>query len=215
MTGPRIVIGDDHPLVQAALRSALPGALPGAEIVEAPNTEAVVDCVGRDPAGVDLVLLDLNLPGTPGLAGLFLLLAHFPTVPVAILSAVQDPSTIRRALACGASGYIPKSLALPTMVAAIEAILRGEVWAPPEAEGAAEPEDRDLATRFASLSAQQLRILAMIVAGKLNKQIAAELGIAEQTVKIHVSTILRKLDVGTRTQAAVLAGRFGPIEARP
>lgn len=205
---PRIVIGDDHPLVQAALRSALSGAFPHATIKECPDLDAVIHSVRQCPDAVDLVLLDLNMPGSSGLAGLFLMSSYFPTVPVAILSAVEDVTTIRRAIAGGASGYIPKSLALADMVRAIEAILAGGRWTPTAFDHAIDVDEEDMAAarRFASLSAQQLRILTMIVQGRLNKQIAGELGVSEQTVKIHVSTILRKLGVGTRTQAAVLAG---------
>lgn len=212
--GARIVIADDHPLVQAALRSALTGALPNVEILDCFDLDALLGTVRRAPDAVDLVLLDLHMPGSSGFAGLFLMQAHCPTVPVAIISAAQDPAIIRRAVACGASGYIPKSLSLTAMAAAVTAILAGEVWIPPEVEaasGAARDADLDIARRFASLSPQQLRILTMIVAGKLNKQIAGDLNVAEQTVKIHVSAILRKLGVATRTQAAVLAERLGAL----
>lgn len=211
--GPYIVIGDDHPLVQAALRSALAGAFPGARIEECLDLDAVTNAVRPAPSAVDLVLLDLNMPGSDGFTGLFMMLAHFPTVPVAILSAVQDASTIRRAIAYGASGYVPKSLGLAEMVGAIEAILSGAIWVPPWAEGGGETSQDDAAAaqRFASLSHQQLRILTMIVQGRLNKQIAAELGISEQTVKIHVSTIFRKLGVATRTQAAIMAERLHAV----
>jgi DNA-binding NarL/FixJ family response regulator len=212
---PHIVIGDDHPLVQAALRSALSSAFPQATIEECPDLDAVVSTVRRSPDVVDLVLLDLNMPGSSGLAGLFLMLSYFPTVPVAILSAAEDVATIRRAMAGGASGYIPKSLGLADMISAIKAILAGDLWAPAALDRDAGLDEEDMATarRFASLSPQQLRILAMIVQGRLNKQIAGELGVSEQTVKIHVSTIFRKLGVATRTQAAVLAGSITGLSA--
>lgn len=203
-----IVIGDDHPLVQAALRDALGKAMPEVRVIECPDLDSVMTAVGRQPDDIDLVLLDLNMPGTNGFAGLFLMLAHHPTVPVAILSALQDSDTIRRALAYGASGYIPKSLSMPAMADAIRAILSGETWAPPLSAASTEADEADAARRFASLSPQQLRILTMIVDGKLNKQIAGELNVSEQTVKVHVSSILRKLNVVSRTQAAVVAGRL-------
>ena len=202
-----IVIGDDHPLVQAALRDALGKAMPEVRVIECPDLDSVMTAVGRQPDDIDLVLLDLNMPGTNGFAGLFLMLAHHPTVPVAILSALQDSDTIRRALAYGASGYIPKSLSMPAMADAIRAILSGETW-PPLSAASSEADEADAARRFASLSPQQLRILTMIVDGKLNKQIAGELNVSEQTVKVHVSSILRKLNVVSRTQAAVVAGRL-------
>lgn len=204
-----IVIGDDHPLVQAALRDALGRAMPEVAVIECPDLDSVMTAVAARPDDIDLVLLDLNMPGTHGFAGLFLMLAHHPTVPVAILSALQDADTIRRALAYGASGYIPKSLSMGAMADAIRAILSGAVWAPPtSALDTPEADEAELARRFASLSPQQLRILTMIVDGKLNKQIAGDLNVSEQTVKVHVSSILRKLNVVSRTQAAVVAGKL-------
>ncbi|WP_166301064.1 MULTISPECIES: response regulator transcription factor [unclassified Bradyrhizobium] len=212
----RIVIGDDHPLVQAALQSALSAVLPDLEIIPCQSLDEVLAAVPGRIEEIDLILLDLTMPGIQGFAALFVLLAQFPTVPVAIISARQDAATIRRAIAYGASGYIPKSLGLPAMADAITRILGGEIWMPPNigGRGSIQSEDVELAARAASLSPQQLRILAMIVEGRLNKQIAAEIGIAEQTVKGHVSTILRKLGVGSRTQAAVLAERLAFGSAR-
>lgn len=206
----RIVIGDDHPLVQAALRTALSTALPDLDIVACQSLDEVLVVLSTRPDEIDLVLWDLNMPGIQGFTGLFMMLAQFPTVPVAIISAKQDATTIRRAIAYGASGYIPKSLSLPAMADAVTRILAGEIWMPPNigGRGSLQSSDLELASRLASLSAQQLRILSMIVGGKLNKQIANDLNIAEQTVKGHVSVILRKLGVGSRTQAAVLAERL-------
>jgi len=205
----RIVIGDDHPLVQAALRSALAAVLRDLEVIEYGTLDEVLAGVAAQPEAIDLVLLDLDMPGSRGFAGLFLMLAQFPTVPVAIISAQQDVATVRKAIAYGASGFIPKSLGLPAMAQAILRILAGEISAPADLPRTVGPdEDLDLGARLASLSAQQMRILALIVDGKLNKQIADELAIAEQTVKVHVSTILRKLGAVSRTQAAVMAQRL-------
>lgn len=206
----RIVIGDDHPLVQAALQSALSTVLSDLEIIACQSLDEALAALTGRAEEIDLILWDLTMPGVQGFAALFILLAQFPTVPVAIISARQDAATIRRAIAYGAAGYIPKSLGLPEMADAIARILAGEIWMPPNTggRGSIQSADLELAARAASLSPQQLRILAMIVDGKLNKQIAAELDIAEQTVKGHVSTILRKLGVGSRTKAAVLAERL-------
>lgn len=206
----RIVIGDDHPLVQAALRSALSSVLDDLDIIACQSLDEALQALTGRAEEVDLILWDLTMPGIQGFAALFILSAQFPTVPVAIISARQDTATIRRAIAYGASGYIPKSLSLPEMADAVTRILAGEIWMPPNVggRGSVQGADVELGARMASLSAQQLRILAMIVDGKLNKQIAGELDIAEQTVKGHVSTILRKLGVGSRTQAAVLAERL-------
>ena len=212
----RIVIGDDHPLVQAALRTALAAMLRDLDVLEFGTLDEVLAGVSVQPETIDLVLLDLDMPGSRGFAGLFLMLAQFPTVPVAIISAQQDIATVRKAIAYGASGFIPKSLDLPAMAQAILRILAGEIFAPADLPRAGPPdEDLDLGARLASLSAQQMRILAFIVEGKLNKQIADELAIAEQTVKVHVSTILRKLGAVSRTQAAVMAQRLLGAGRRP
>ncbi|MCA1366711.1 response regulator transcription factor [Bradyrhizobium sp. BRP14] len=210
----RIVIADDHPMVQAALRSVLVAALPDLELIACRSVDEVLEVLSGDRREVDLVLLDLTMPGTDGFAGLFLLHAHHPTLPVAIVSAKQDEATIRKAITFGASGYIPKSLDLPEMVDAIRSILDGEMWAPPRFAASGADPDAALSVRLASLSSQQLRILTKIVEGKLNKQIAGEMEIAEQTVKVHVSAILRKLGVVSRTQAAVLCERLLSTGAR-
>ena len=209
MSKVRIVVGDDHPLVHAALANVFAEMSPEVEIATCYNLDEVLSAVAVLPADTDLVLLDLNMPGTYGFAGLFVMLGHYPTVPVAILSAQQDVTTIRRAMAFGASGFVPKSLGLADMAKAITAILRGELWVPPHvAASAADDPESELARRFASLSPQQMRVLTLIVEGKLNKQIANDLNLADQTIKIHVSTIFKKLHVSTRTQAAVLAGKL-------
>jgi len=205
--GYTILIGDDHPLVQAALEGALKQAMPGLNILSAGTLQEVAEVLRSAKDPVDLVLLDLNMPGSTGFIGLLSLQSEFPTTPVAILSAEQDPVTVHSALCYGASGYIPKSMDLPQMLEAIRRILDGEIWTPFPLDSAPHQDD-DTPRRFASLSPQQLRILTRLVEGKLNKQIAGELQVAEQTIKVHVSTILRKLGVTTRTQAAILAERL-------
>jgi DNA-binding NarL/FixJ family response regulator len=206
----RIIVADDHPLVQEALASVLAQSLSDAEIICCLSLAEVVAAIDRCEEAVDLILLDLNMPDFEGFAGLFQLLSERPTIPVAILSAVEDSSTIRRALEYGASGYIPKSTPVARMAEAVRSILAGEIWAPHDVAKSdeADNDEAEWARRFASLSAQQIRILLLVRAGRLNKQIAADLGVAEQTVKVHVSTIFKKLHVGSRTQAAVAADRL-------
>lgn len=205
----RVIIVDDHPLFRAALKQALSGAFKGIELDEAGTLDAVTARLDRD-SDVDLVLLDLKMPGVQGLSGLMFLRAQYPAVPVAIVSASDEPHIIRRALDLGASGFIPKSLAVEEMRRAVAAILEGGVWAP-EGVDAASSADREgdaLAQRVASLTPQQMRVLMMLKEGLLNKQIAFQLGVSEATVKAHVSAILQKLDVGSRTQAVIAAGRI-------
>ncbi len=205
----RILVADDHPVVQAALRAALATAIPETELIACSSMESVLRTIALEPASIDLVLLDLSMSDAQGFSGLFLLQAQYPTIPVAIISAQESATTIRRAIAYGASGFLPKSLALSVMAKAVASILDGDVWIPPNIGpmDAHSDQDLDLAKRFSSLSPQQTRILMMIVDGRLNKQIGAALNIAEQTVKIHTSTIFRKLGVQNRTQAAVLVQR--------
>jgi DNA-binding NarL/FixJ family response regulator len=197
----RIVVADDHPLFRAALRSAVKKASPGAEIVECASLAEAQEALAA--GSVDLLLLDLKLSDVDGLTGLTLVRADHPAVPVAVVSASEEPQTIRRTLALGAAGFIPKSAALPDMVAAITAILDGETWAP-EVE-AAGPEEVDLQARIASLTPSQLRILEGLKAGRLNKQIAFDLGVTEATIKAHLTSVFRKLGVQNRTQAVILA----------
>ncbi|MFY8106899.1 MAG: response regulator transcription factor [Elstera sp.] len=210
---PRFLIADDHPLVRAALSETLRRRWPDADLLEAADFDSVMALlVPTDPLQaepeVDLVLLDLTMPGSNGLMGLMLLRAHAPTVPVAVVSAQEDAETVRRAMAFGAAAFIPKSASVDALQEAIAALLRGDL---PVTEPTApeETDDRDLYQRLASLSPQQLRVLAMIGEGKLNKQICFELGIAEQTVKAHASQIFRKLGVVSRTQAALIMNRLG------
>lgn len=209
MPGYRVVIVDDHPLFRAALKQALSGAFKGIRLDEAGTLDAVTERLDRD-SDVDLVLLDLKMPGVQGLSGLMFLRAQYPAVPIAVVSASDEPHIIRRALDLGASGFIPKSLAVEDMRRAIAAILQGGIWAPeglgpgstPDGEGDA------LAQRIATLTPQQMRVLMMLKEGLLNKQIAFQLGVSEATVKAHVSAILQKLDVGSRTQAVIAASRI-------
>lgn len=206
MPGYRVIIVDDHPLFRAALKQALSGAFKGIKLDEAGMLDQVTERLDRD-SDVDLVLLDLKMPGVQGLSGLMFLRAQYPAVPIAIVSASDEPHIIRRALDLGASGFIPKSLAVEEMRQAVAAILEGGLWAP-EGGGAIDSEGDALAQRIATLTPQQMRVLMMLKEGLLNKQIAFQLGVSEATVKAHVSAILQKLDVSSRTQAVIAAGRI-------
>ncbi|MET3835277.1 DNA-binding NarL/FixJ family response regulator [Brevundimonas sp. UYEF29] len=199
----RIVVADDHPLFRAALRSAVDKAAPGAQVVECAS---LADARAAMVAGpVDLLLLDLKLSDSEGMAGLAAVRAEQPTVPVAVVSASEDAPVVRHALGLGAAGFIPKSSSLPQMVEAIAAILAGDSWAPDVPEA-----DDDLAGRVASLTPSQLRILEGLKAGRLNKQIAFDLGVSEATIKAHLTSVFRKLGVHNRTQAVILAKSLDP-----
>ncbi|WP_372000973.1 response regulator transcription factor [Tistrella mobilis] len=202
----RILIADDHPLMRAALCQAVADSLPGAETIQASEFSGVETVLARDD-GIDCVLLDLHMPGMNGLIGLVLLRNEHPAIPVIVVSAMEDAATIRRAMQYGASGFVPKSAPVDRLGAAIRAVIEGQIWQP-DTDEAETAEDIDVADRIAGLTPQQLRVLAGIAEGKLNKQIAYEMGVVETTVKAHVTVILRRLGVVSRTQAAILAGRL-------
>jgi DNA-binding NarL/FixJ family response regulator len=204
----RFLIADDHPLFRGALRAAISGRFSSAHIAEAGNFEEVTsDLEGRPDT--DLVLLDLKMPGVSGFSGLIYLRAQYPGVPVIVVSANQDASIIRRCMGFGASGFIPKTLEIEGMRDAIRTVLDGGVWTPPDlALVDDDKETTDLVRRLASLTPQQVRVLMMLSEGLLNKQIAHELGVSEATVKAHVSAILLKLGVESRTQAVIAAAKI-------
>ena len=152
----------------------------------------------------DLLLLDLNMPGMQGFAGLVYLCSRFPALPIAVISANEEPRVIRRALGAGACGYIPKSAPSDMLGEALQALLAGELWRPALQEPDGAGMEEDAAVRIASLTPQQVRVLMMLNDGLVNKQIAYELGVSEGTVKAHVSAILQKLGVTSRTQAVIL-----------
>ena len=201
----RIVVADDHPLFRAALRSAVEKAAPDTAIEECASLVEVRAALSQP---VDLLLLDLKLSDSEGMAGLAAIRAEHPAAPVAVVSASEDAPVVRHVLGLGAAGFIPKSAALPQMVEAIGAILAGDGWWPdlPEDET-----DDDLAGRVGSLTPSQLRILEGLKAGRLNKQIAFDLGVSEATIKAHLTSVFRKLGVQNRTQAVILAKQLDTV----
>ncbi len=207
MTKRRIIIVDDHPLFRAALRQTLAGGDPSISVEEAGDLSEVSTALEAD-RDCDLVLLDLNMPGARGFSGLLLLRAQFPEIPVMIVSAVEDGGVIRRAFELGAAGYLHKSVGPVDIRRAIETVLSGEVYVPEGMELPSDDSQSALMQRLASLTPQQIRVLMMLSDGLMNKQIAYELSISEATVKAHVSAILQKLDVDSRTQAVIAAAKI-------
>ena len=205
----RLVIADDHPLFRGALREAVSGLLARVEISEAGSFEEVSKLLDRGTE-TDLILLDLAMPGVRGFSGLMYLRAQYPSVPVVVVSGNDDPSVIRRCMDFGASGFIPKTLGIDQMRNAVMGVLKGEVWTPPDVDLAAgvDAEAAGLMARLATLTPQQVRVLMMLSEGLLNKQIAYQLGVSEATVKAHVSAILQKLGVESRTQAVIAAAKI-------
>jgi DNA-binding NarL/FixJ family response regulator len=208
-TSYRLVIADDHPLFRGALRAAVSGQFADADIAEAGTFDDVVAQLDRG-GEVDLVLLDLTMPGVRGFSGLMFLRAQYPSVPVVIVSANDDPAVIRRCMDFGASGFIPKTLGVEVMRTALARVLEGGVWTPPDVDlsGRPDADTAELIGRLATLTPQQVRVLMMLSEGMLNKQIAYGLGVSEATVKAHVSAILQKLGVESRTQAVIAAAKI-------
>jgi DNA-binding NarL/FixJ family response regulator len=205
----RVLIADDHPLFRGALREALNRQFDRVEVAEAGTFERVVERL-ETGGEVDLILLDLQMPGVRGFSGLMYLRAQYPSLPVAIVSANDDPVVIRHCMEFGAAGFLPKTLGVEALRGAIARVLAGEMWTPPDVELASEAdaETAALIRRLATLTPQQVRVLMMLSGGLLNKQIAYELGVSEATVKAHVSAILQKLGVDSRTQAVIAAGKI-------
>jgi DNA-binding NarL/FixJ family response regulator len=205
-----LLIADDHPLFRGALREAVTGLFDGAEIAEAGTFEEVSEVLDRGGGDVDLILLDLSMPGVRGFSGLMYLRAQYPSVPIVVVSANDDPAVIRRCMEFGASGFIPKTLGIDALRAAIARVLQGEVWTPPDVDltRQSDAETAALIARLSTLTPQQVRVLMMLSGGLLNKQIAYELSVSEATVKAHVSAILQKLGVESRTQAVIAAGKI-------
>ncbi|MEH6418999.1 response regulator transcription factor [Pseudomonas sp. CGJS7] len=198
----RILIADDHPMFRAALHYALSEIAPGAAIVEVASQSALEAAIASGDE-FDLAMLDLMMPGAMGFSSLVYARGERPELPVVVISSNEHPRTIRRAQQFGASGFVPKSAPSSVLGEAVNAVLAGEVWFPAQKADRDEG-DAQLADRLSQLTPQQMRVLLRLADGLLNKQIAYELSLAENTVKIHVTAILRKLGCHSRTQAAVL-----------
>ncbi|MCA8927665.1 MAG: response regulator transcription factor [Alphaproteobacteria bacterium] len=200
------LIVDDHPMIRAALETALLRAYPDRPVLHASDIASAEGILARE-AALDLVLFDLNIPGADGFTGLIRLRNAFPRVPILVVTGHDDPPYRREARAAGAAGFVSKADDTATMLNAIAAVLAGDGhW--PEDDAPPAAADEGIGSALASLTPQQLRVLELLGEGLLNKQIAHELDIVESTVKAHVSAILRKLNVHSRTQAVLLAQKL-------
>ncbi|MFZ5732569.1 MAG: response regulator [Pseudomonadota bacterium] len=210
-----LVIADDHPLFRGALRQAVATGMTAAQVDEAGSFEELTALLEGGPE-VDLILLDLSMPGISGFSGLIYLRAQYPAVPVVVVSASDDLETIRRSMEFGASGFIPKRFGVETLHDAIAKVMAGDVWIPPDIDLSVggDPELMRLRDRLVTLTPQQVRVLMMLSQGLLNKQIAYELGVSEATIKAHVSAILQKLGVESRTQAVIAASKIAGAQWR-
>ena len=212
----RLIIADDHPLFRGALRQAVASVLPTTTIDKTGTFEDLTGMLEQD-SDIDLILLDLSMPGISGFSGLIYLRAQYPAIPVVIVSASDDVGTIRQSLDFGASGFIPKRFGVDTLRDAIMKVMDGDVWVPPDIDltATADPEMSKLRDRLVTLTPQQVRVLVMLSEGLLNKQIAYELGVSEATIKAHVSAVLQKLNVDSRTQAVIQLTKIGGEPALP
>lgn len=214
----RFVVVDDHPLFREALKSALNASFAGAHIQEADSIEACRQTL-LGATDIDLILLDLSLQSADGgFEGLVRLRKEFPFVPVLIVSGLDEPRVVHETLCLGASGFVPKAAGRATLADAIVSVLSGKIYvpkpsAPPREQAAARRIDT-VAEGISRLTPAQTRVLGMIRRGLLNREIAAELGIGESTVKAHVSEIIRKLGVISRTQIVIETARNDLVAAQ-
>lgn len=205
-----IIVADDHPLFRSALTTSLQQVLDQPKFIEAEDLNSLQRAV-ESHSDVDLVLLDLHMPGSEGFSALVFLVAHFPDIPVVVVSAHDDVDIIRRAMNHGASGFLSKSSNAQDMANAVNTVMSGGIYLkdplPPEQQK--NEEEMKTAHGLSALTPQQFRVAVMVGQGLLNKQIAYELGVTEATIKAHMTEIFRKLGVPSRTKVALAIGHLG------
>lgn len=213
----QVLIADDHPLFREAIARVIDDGFPGSTLLEASDLDTALAMADRHD-DLDLVLLDLNMPGMQGLGGLVRLRNLFPTLPAVIVSAEEEKRVILQTITYGAVGFITKSTPRKQMIQALEQVLAGSIYLPADiiraGSGAVAGDDSaapqrqpaDLNDVLATLTRKQLQVFERMSRGDSNKVIAYQLNIAESTVKAHVSAILRKLGATNRVQAILSAG---------
>lgn len=201
----KILVVDDHALFREGLCHVLDQLQEGVTILQASAYDGAVDMLASNP-GLDLVLLDLQMPGKDGFSVLAAASKQYPAIPIVVLSASREKSDVERVMAAGAMGYIPKESSGKLLLSAVRMVLSGELYLPPfMASHVVEPPIEDGLV----LTPRQLEVLSMLAQGLSNKVIASELGIAEATIKMHITSILKSLGVNNRTQAAMAAQKIG------
>ncbi len=212
----KLLVVEDHALVREGLVRLLGQLEPGVSVLESPDFESALNVL--DSAGeFDLVLLDLALPGIDGFAGLDILRRRYPAMPVAVVSAFDDVPTITRVLNLGASGFIPKAFSGEALLSAVREVLDGNIFRPAgqsaaptlDAETPIPPVKNGVRPDEVGLTDRQAQVLALMVRGLSNREIADQLGLSEGTVKIHATAVFKTLDVSSRTQALVAVARYG------
>jgi len=206
MTEAKVIIADDHPLFRTALKQAIVECIVGTPILEADSFSDLLSHIEKHPS-LEIVFLDLHMPGNNGFTGLTQLQNHYPDLVVIMVSSDDNPETMQKAINFGAAAFIPKSADLTTIGKAIDTVIEGDVWLPEDTtvndNQQIVAEHQRLAKQLAQLTPQQYVVLTQIADGQLNKQIAYDLDIKETTVKKHVSAILLKLEVNNRTLAGL------------
>jgi two-component system nitrate/nitrite response regulator NarL len=217
----KVLVIDDHPLVQEGVKAALESLGHDVRVISAADSEQGLTAAAANQ-DIDLVLLDLALPGMSGLAVIKALHNRFPSLPVVVLSALEDPENVRQAISAGAMGFVPKSAQTRVLIEVLQQVLEGNVSvpshlhggspsAPPAAPHLGAPVGIGSEPDVALLTLRQLEVLSRLCQGKTNKQIATELGLSEKTVKAHVTAIFKVLGVVNRTQAVLVARKIGMI----
>lgn len=204
------LIADDHPLFREALVAALQPLFENATFIEAGNFFSTLEAIEQNNT-ISMVLLDLNMPGSENFYGLIRLAKEFPDLAIVVVSASETPDVIAGALGFGAQGFIPKSTATNVIAKAIHSVLMGNRWFPKDVEinlNQVGSELQSIAEKIADLTPKQYEVLKFLQMGHLNKQIAFELQVTEATVKAHISAILKKFEVNTRTQAVLMAKKL-------
>ncbi len=207
MTEATVAIADDHPLFRTALKQAVLESLADTTITEAENFDQLLELIEHTPS-LEIIFLDLHMPGNHGFRGLSQLQNNYPNLVVIMVSADESPDIMRKAISLGAAAFIPKSADLATLSNAINAVLDDEIWLPQgidiNLQSQDAQQDQSLAAKIAQLTPQQYSVLTFIADGKLNKEIGYTLNISENTVKKHVSAILLQLGCNNRTQASLI-----------
>ncbi|MEW9796991.1 response regulator transcription factor [Alteromonas sp. CYL-A6] len=206
----KILVADDHPLFREALKGALMPYFENTAIVEAGSLDDVLTQL-QDNQDVSLILLDLNMPGGEYFNGLITLREQFPELPIAVVSGTEKVEVVAQVMSLGAKGFIPKSTPTKALAEAITNIKNGGNWLPDtlaEALDKVDDEFKDLLARFRELTPKQIQVLSYLRSGLMNKQIAYEMNVTEATIKAHISAILRKLEINTRTQAVLLMDKL-------
>jgi two-component system, NarL family, nitrate/nitrite response regulator NarL len=217
----KVLVIDDHPLVQEGVSAALESLADDVTVMAARDAEQGLATAAENP-DLDLVLLDLALPGMSGFNLIGKLHERLPSLPVVVLSALEEPENVRHAINAGAMGFVPKSAATRVLIEVLQQVLEGNVTVPLALQSSGPPVSHALPgatgdTPSASepdvalLTLRQLEVLSRVCQGKTNKQIATELGLSEKTVKAHVTAIFKVLGVVNRTQAVLVARRVGMI----